>query len=92
MPDGQHILRLEGFETSNGPALFVYLSQNPADGEDGAFDDDYFDLGELKGNIGDQNYPIPAEVDPLGYTSVVVWCDRFSVSFGAADLTPASDA
>ena len=36
LPDGQQILRLEGFETSNGPALFVYLSQNPADGEDGA--------------------------------------------------------
>jgi hypothetical protein len=86
LPDGQQILRLEGFETSNGPALFVYLSQNAAEGEDGAFDDDYLDLGELKGNIGDQNYVIPAEVDPLGYTSVVVWCDRFSVSFGAADL------
>ena len=91
LADGQQILRLEGFETSNGPALFVYLSQNPADGEDGAFDDDYIDLGELKGNIGDQNYVIPAEIDPLGYTSVVVWCDRFSVSFGAADIA-ASDA
>ena len=91
LADGQQILRLEGFETSNGPALFVYLSQNPADGEDGLFDDDYLDLGVLKGNIGDQNYVIPAEVDPLGYTSVVVWCDRFSVSFGAADIV-ATDA
>jgi Electron transfer DM13 len=90
LPDGQQILRLEGFETSNGPALYVYLSQNPADGEDGLFDDDYVDLGELKGNIGDQNYVIPAEIDPLGFTSVVVWCDRFSVSFGAADIV-ASD-
>ena len=91
LPDGQQILRLEGFETSNGPALYVYLSQNPADGEDGLFDDDYVDLGELKGNVGDQNYVIPAEIAPLGFTSVVVWCDRFSVSFGAADLA-ASDA
>jgi hypothetical protein len=86
LADGQQILRLEGFETSNGPALFVYLSQNTADGEDGLFDDDYIDLGALKGNIGDQNYVIPAEIDPLGYTSVVIWCDRFSVSFGAADI------
>jgi Electron transfer DM13 len=91
LPDGQQILRLEGFETSNGPALFVYLSQNPADGEDGVFDDDYLDLGALKGNIGDQNYVVPAEIDPLGYTSVVVWCDRFDVSFGAADIV-GSDA
>jgi hypothetical protein len=91
LPDGQTILRLEGFETSNGPALFVYLSQNPADGEDGLFDDDYIDLGALKGNIGDQNYVIPAEIDPLGFTSVVVWCDRFDVSFGAADLQATTD-
>jgi hypothetical protein len=91
LPDGQQILRLEGFETSNGPALYVYLSQNPADGEEGLFDDDYVDLGELKGNIGDQNYVIPVELDPLGFTSVVVWCDRFSVAFGAADLV-ATDA
>lgn len=90
LPDGQQIVRLEGFETSNGPALFVYLSQNTADGEDGLFDDDYLDLGALKGNIGDQNYVIPAEIDPLGFTSVVIWCDRFNVSFGAADIV-ASD-
>ena len=88
LPNGQVILRLEDFQTSNGPALFVYLSQNPAQGEDGAFDDAYIDLGALKGNIGDQNYVVPPEIDPLGYTSVVVWCDRFSVSFGAADLQP----
>jgi hypothetical protein len=88
LADDQTILRLEGFETSNGPALFVYLSQNTAQGEDGAFDDDYIDLGPLKGNIGDQNYLIPAEIDPLGFTSVVVWCDRFNVSFGAADIQP----
>jgi Electron transfer DM13 len=33
LPDGQVVVRLDGFETSNGPALFVYLSQNPAAGE-----------------------------------------------------------
>ena len=47
-----------------------------------------FDLGALKGNIGDQNYEVPDGVDPTSYTSVVVWCDRFNVSFGAADLQP----
>lgn len=86
LADGQQILRLEGFETSNGPALFVYLSTNPAQGEDSAFDDEYLDLGRLKGNIGDQNYVVPPEIDSTGWTSVVIWCDRFSVSFGAADL------
>ena len=89
LPDGRLIVRFENFSTSNGPVLVVWLSKNPAHGEDAAFPRHYVDLGPLKGNIGDQNYDIPAGVDPTGYTSVVVWCDRFDVSFGAADLAPA---
>ena len=60
----------------------------PAVGDlpNGAFDDAYVDLGGLKGNIGDQNYEIPADVDLSQYQSVVIWCDRFNVAFGAADL------
>jgi hypothetical protein len=44
------------------------------------------DLGPLKGNKGNQNYPIPADADITDLTSVTIWCDRFSVSFGAAQL------
>ncbi|MGY1743161.1 MULTISPECIES: DM13 domain-containing protein [unclassified Blastococcus] len=90
LPDGQVIVRLEGFETSNGPALYVYLSQNPAAGTEAAFDDEFVDLGALKGNVGDQNYVVPAGVDATGFTSVVIWCDRFDAAFGAADLAPAA--
>ena len=90
LPDGQVVVRLEGFETSNGPALFVYLSQNPAAGEEAAFDEEFVDLGVLKGNVGDQNYPVPAGVDPTGWVSVVIWCDRFDAAFGAADLHAAA--
>ncbi len=88
LPDGQVIVRLEGFETSNGPALYVYLSQNPADGTEAAFDDEFVDLGALKGNVGDQNYVVPPGVDAVAFTSVVIWCDRFDAAFGAADLAP----
>ncbi len=91
LSDGQVIVRFEDFETSNGPVLVVWLSQNTADGADDAFDDRYFELGPLKGNVGDQNYVVPPEVDPTGWTSVVVWCDRFNVSFGAADLEPSTE-
>ncbi|SFP53426.1 Electron transfer DM13 [Geodermatophilus dictyosporus] len=92
LPDGQVVVRLEGFTTSNGPALYVYLSQNPAQGEEAAFDDDFVDLGPLKGNVGDQNYAVPAGVDATGFSSVVVWCDRFDAAFGAADLSPSTAA
>jgi Electron transfer DM13 len=92
LPDGQVVVRLEGFETSNGPALYVYLSQNPATGEEAAFDEEFVDLGPLKGNVGDQNYVVPEGVDAAGFTSVVIWCDRFDAAFGAADLGPAAMA
>ncbi|WP_221888231.1 DM13 domain-containing protein [Geodermatophilus aquaeductus] len=92
LPDGQVVVRLEGFETSNGPALYVYLSQNPAAGEEAAFDEEFVDLGPLKGNVGDQNYVVPEGVDATGFTSVVIWCDRFDAAFGAADLGPAAMA
>ena len=74
------------FATSNGPALKVYLSAAPASGPGGGFDEHFVDLGDLKGNIGSQNYAIPAEVRLDRYRSVVVWCKRFSVPFAAAAL------
>ncbi len=89
LADGQRFVRLEGFETDNGPDLFVYLSTNPGTGDEGAFDDSYHNLGRLQGNIGDQNYALPADLDPTAFASVVIWCDRFDSAFGAADLVAA---
>jgi hypothetical protein len=84
--EGRRYVRFEGFETSNGPALKVYLSAAPATGPGDGFDDRFVDLGDLKGNIGSQNYAIPAGVRLERYRSVVVWCRRFSVPFAAAPL------
>lgn len=83
---GRRYVRFENFATSNGPALKVYLSTAPATGPAGAFDDRFVDLGDLKGNIGAQNYAIPRDLALAGYRSVVVWCKRFGVAFGAASL------
>ena len=84
--DGRRYVRFEDFHTSNGPALKVYLSAAPASGPGDAFDDRYVDLGDLKGNIGEQNYAIARDVDLARYRSVVVWCARFHVPFAAAAL------
>ena len=85
----QRFLRFEDFSTDNGPDLNVYLVNSDADADQGTFDDDFVDLGELKGNIGDQNYEIPPDVDLSVYDTVVVWCVRFSTGFTAADLVAA---
>ena len=82
--DGRRFLRFENFRTSNGPDVRVYLSAAAAGGPGDRFDDDYVELGHLKGNIGSQNYRIPAGLDLGRFRSAVVWCQRFSVAFGAA--------
>ncbi|GAA4965566.1 DM13 domain-containing protein [Actinoplanes utahensis] len=90
-PDGSHQLELVGLDTSDGPDLRVWLSDQPVrSGTAGwkVFDDGaYRELGKLKGNHGDQVYKIPAGVDPAAFPSVSIWCARFAVSFGAAALT-----
>ena len=83
---GQRFLRLEDFRTDNGPDLNVYLSAAHPDASRGDFDDDFVDLGDLKGNVGSQNYEIPAGLDLDHYSTVAIWCVRFGVVFGAAEL------
>ena len=83
----QRFLRFEDFATDNGPDLNVYLSSAPADASAGEFDDDFVDLGDLKGNVGAQNYEIPTSVDLSHHSTVVIWCVRFRVAFGAAELS-----
>ncbi len=82
----QSFLRFENFETDNGPDLNVYLSAAPLGADSGEYDDDFIDLGDLKGNVGDQNYELPDGVDLDRYQTVVIWCVRFGVAFGAAPL------
>ncbi|WP_367318401.1 DM13 domain-containing protein [Streptomyces sp. HUAS ZL42] len=93
LADGSHIVRLENLDTSNGPDLRVWLTDAPVKaGKAGwhVFDDgQHVSLGKLKGNKGSQNYAVPADIDPARYTSVSIWCDRFDVSFGAAELARA---
>ena len=79
-------MRFEDFRTDNGPDLNVYLSAAPPDAPVGQFTDVYVDLGDLKGNVGSQNYEIPRDLDLDLYSTVVIWCVRFSVIFGAAEL------
>ncbi|MGW6564792.1 DM13 domain-containing protein [Streptomyces sp. NPDC054975] len=90
LADGSLTLRLEDLDTSNGPDLRVWLTDAPVkEGIAGwrVFDDGkYLSLGKLKGNKGDQNYPLPPGTDVSAFTSVSIWCDRFDVSFGAAAL------
>ena len=88
LEDGSHVLRLEDFEVTNGPDLHVFLTPvaDPS-GRDDVMAPGYVDLGELKGNIGDQNYELPADIDLDSIGSVVIYCVPFHVLFAGAPLT-----
>jgi hypothetical protein len=87
LPDGKRVLRLTGFETSNGPDVHVYLvPANDANDNDTVKQAGFVELGSLKGNVGDQNYDVPADVDLSKYRAVTIWCKRFGVNFGTAPL------
>jgi Electron transfer DM13 len=87
--DGSRVLRLTEFSTSNGPAVHVLLidgkSLDPTkDFSLGAVKN--VDLGDLKGNQGDQDYQVPSEVKFDQMNTVAIYCERFHANFGAAML------
>ncbi len=87
LADGSRVLRFEDFAVLNGPDLQVWLVPvDPVPDTVGVEIPGYFDLGPLKGNIGDQNYDLPAELDLSDFKSVVIWCQPFRVPFNAAPL------
>ena len=87
LADGKKTLRLTNFETSNGPDVHVYLvAADDAKDNDTVTKAGFVDIGSLKGNIGDQNYDLPANTDLAKYRAVTIWCKRFSVNFGTAPL------
>ena len=81
-----HVLRLMNFSTSNGPDVHVYLTQGQGTDNAAIKAGKFLDLGVIKGNIGDQNYQLPADFDAHQYRGVSIWCKRFGVNFAGADL------
>ncbi len=87
LPDGTRFLRLEDFNVTNGPDLRVYLSADPRPrSSDALTSSDAVEIAPLKGNIGDQNYDLPAGFDPARFRSVVIYCKRFHVLVSIASF------
>ena len=91
LEDGSHVLRFEDFRVTNGPDLRVLLSKAADVGDKGQFQQyEYVELDRLKGNIGNQNYEIPGDLDVSEFQSVVIYCKPFHVLFAVAPLTASS--
>lgn len=87
LPDGDRVLRFEDFRSKNGPDLHVYLSTEIPTSTFAGLGNGEVHLGALKGNVGNQNYDIPTEVDLSQYRSVVIYCVPFKVVFSTAALS-----
>lgn len=93
LADGKRVLRFTDFETSNGPDVQVYLvAADDANDSETVTNAGFIHIGALKGNIGDQNYDIPADADLTKYRSVTIWCRRFGVNFATAPLKAEENA
>jgi hypothetical protein len=84
LPDGSLVLRLERFDIENGPDLRLYVVPGADEVTPG---EGAVDLGQLRGNVGDQTYELPGDLSLEGGDwTVLVWCEAFSVEFVAATV------
>ncbi len=80
-PSGDRVLTFTEFDVDPGVDVDVFLSADP----EGI--DDAVKLGDLKGNVGDQQYGIPQDLDLRAYANVVLWCNPFTVRIAVAELS-----
>ena len=82
-PEGARLLRLEDFKVD----LHIILTPEPnPQNREGVHATGYVDLGSLKGNVGNQNYPISDDVSVTTLGNVVIYCAPFHVIFSVAPL------
>ncbi len=81
---GPQVLTFTDFDVDPGAAVEVWLTTGPNETSDRV------DLGNLKGNVGDQQYEIPAGTDLAKYGTVVLYCTPFTVRIAVAPLKTAA--
>jgi hypothetical protein len=79
-PDGGRKLTFTDFEVDPGPGVEVWLTRDESNL------DDRVELGGLKGNVGNQQYEIPADANLADYDTVVLYCTPFTVRIAVAPL------
>lgn len=85
--DGRSQLKLsDDFSVEKGPDVYVVLSPSAAMAPSGTKQ-----LGKVKHFSGAQTFDVPAGVDLSTFTHVVLWCKKFDVLMGTAELA-AGDA
>ena len=79
LTNSKYMLKLQSFNTTNGPDLKVYLSK-------ASTPQSFISLGNLKSTNGNQVYEIPGTPDFSQYRFVLIHCERFNHLFGSAEI------
>jgi hypothetical protein len=80
-PGGTRRLTLTDFDADPGPGVVVYLARDESNV------DDVVELGDLKGNVGDQQYRIPDGANLQAYDTLILWCVPFTTRIAVALLS-----
>lgn len=84
--NGQRFLEFDAkFDTANGPDVNVLLHRSATVGVN-LQEKDYITLAPLGAFSGARRYAIPATVKLDTFKSVAIWCRKFNVTFGYAEL------
>ncbi|MEM7208837.1 MAG: DM13 domain-containing protein [Pseudomonadota bacterium] len=77
----------DDFNVAPGPKYHVFLvPDTDVTPQTDVESRNFLDLGRLKAFSGSQNYAIPADANPKGFGSVVIWCEQFNVLISPATL------
>src|SRR5262249_8333732 len=78
-----YIVRLQSLDVEPGPDYHVHV----VPGADRSRPDGGVHLNRLRGNRGNQNYPVPATVGLRRPFTVLIWCRAFAVPIAAATVS-----
>lgn len=78
LSDGTRLLRFEeNFRSSPAPDIYIIFTRNPDPMDDRGVGVDYIDAGNLRANVGAQNYTIPQSVDFSRYPVMALYSVEF---------------
>jgi len=80
----KYYLVFKNFQSNSGPDVHIYLSKTA--GNHANPPTEYVDLGFMKYTSGTFNYELVGEPDIAQYKYVLVWCARFRIQFGYAEM------
>jgi hypothetical protein len=74
LPDGSRILRFsEDFRSTRAPNIRIILTRNPDPMDERGVGVDYLEIGNLKANVGAQNYTVPEMADFSRYPIMALY-------------------